>query len=556
MHITDIEPLLPPKFRGKLTKAEKLLVENAPIGKPAECGQIVSTANSDLRIDADLIRWLCRGEELAKAIDPRGLEIRGAEIAGPLELSFAAIPFPLSFYDCRLDSDADLSYIKIPALHLDGTATRLIDLQGAEVKADIRLNQNFSSEGKVSLVGAEIGGSLDCRGGTFALKEPDPCALDASWAKIRGSVFLGAGFSSVGDVRLGGAEIGGDLDCRDGTFSNAGRVSLSAPGSAIRQSVFLNGKFSAVGEVQLERARIGGNLECNHGTFKNPPSITQFRSGTALRVDGAQITGEIQLYGEFSAQGRVSLLGAKAGALVDDEQSWPTQDDLLLDGFVYERIAKGPTDADKRIEWLALEEKLTPQPYLQLAKVLREMGDEDGAKQVLFALEKRSRKDDKGLKFVEDAFSQATVGYGVYPGRAVWWACGLAVVGWVVHRRAGRMGAMAPTDKDAYDAFSTGHVPEHYQPFNPLIYSIENCIPLVKLGQDDLWAADPSPQRRAVRVATGKLRRKVDAALDWVVPDEVVRPVALRWIRWIMIALGWLLATFFGAALSGFLKSG
>jgi len=56
-------------------------------------------------------------------------------------------------------------------------------------------------------------------------------------------------------------------------------------------------------------------------------------------------------------------------------------------------------------------------------------------------------------------------------------------------------------------------------------------------------------------VAGGKFRRAVNSALDAVVPNWTVRPVALRWFRWIMIGLGWLLATFFGAALTGFLKS-
>jgi hypothetical protein len=150
----------------------------------------------------------------------------------------------------------------------------------------------------------------------------------------------------------------------------------------------------------------------------------------------------------------------------------------------------------------------------------------------------------------------AASGYGIYPRWAIWYLGGLAALGWIVHRRAQRVGAMAPTDKDAYAEFRKGRTPAHYQPFNPLIYSIENCIPLVKLGQDERWQPDPNPQRCAPPVAGGKLRRVLDSALDPFVPDWAMTPAALRWIRWIMIGLGWLLATFFVAGLSGIIRTG
>jgi hypothetical protein len=44
--------------------------------------------------------------------------------------------------------------------------------------------------------------------------------------------------------------------------------------------------------------------------------------------------------------------------------------------------------------------------------------------------------------------------------------------------------------------------------------------------------------------------------LDALVPDCAIRPVTLRWFRWIMISLGWLLAAFFVAGLAGILKAG
>jgi hypothetical protein len=78
MHISDLEALLPKQFRGNLSKAERLLVNRAPLGTPANCSQIGHATDSDLQIRANLIRWLCLGEDLAKNVDPRGLTIGGA----------------------------------------------------------------------------------------------------------------------------------------------------------------------------------------------------------------------------------------------------------------------------------------------------------------------------------------------------------------------------------------------------------------------------------------------------------------------------------------------
>jgi len=262
----------------------------------------------------------------------------------------------------------------------------------------------------------------------------------------------------------------------------------------------------------------------------------------------------------------LDLRNASVGAIEDEEASWPEKGNLFLDGFVYERISIGPADAGARLNWLDRQKEFTPQPYRQLAKVLRERANDEGAKQVLFELESRARAEDRRLlvhspvrwllNSTEDTFSGVTVGYGIYPTWAIGYSVGLAGLGWILFRRAQRVGAMAPTDKDAYAEFHDGKTPARRLPFNPLIYSVENCIPLVKLGQDERWQPDPNPQRSVPPLARRKFWRVVDSVLDFIVRDWAVTPTALRWFRWIMIGLGWLLATFFVAGLTGIIKVG
>ena len=62
------------------------------------------------------------------------------------------------------------------------------------VERDIMLSDNFEAEGEVNLVGANIGQNLECRDGRFANKGETP-ALDAKSANIQGLV-VGKGLQS------------------------------------------------------------------------------------------------------------------------------------------------------------------------------------------------------------------------------------------------------------------------------------------------------------------------------------------------------------------------
>jgi hypothetical protein len=89
----------------------------------------------------------------------------------------------------------------------------------------------------------------------------------------------------------------------------------------------------------------------------------------------------------------VRLVNGRVGLLDDDEASWPAPDNLQLNGLVYTAVAAGLMDAKKRLVWLARQPStpFRPQPYQQLAKVLRESGHETDAKRVLIAKERARR---------------------------------------------------------------------------------------------------------------------------------------------------------------------
>jgi hypothetical protein len=87
---------------------------------------------------------------------------------------------------------------------------------------------------------------------------------------------------------------------------------------------------------------------------------------------------------------------------------------------------------------------------------------------------------------------------------------------------------MVPTDKDAAAGFRPAQgPPPYYEHFHALAYSAENTFPLVKLGQIDKWAPNPNERR----------------FFSW--------GGSLRWFQWGQVVIGWILATFFVAGVTG-----
>ncbi|HWY22579.1 MAG TPA: hypothetical protein VNX26_15235 [Candidatus Acidoferrum sp.] len=462
------------------------------------------TWGREREVRAALIRWLCVVPEASKGVTPRGIQVRGAKVRGLLDLSAVAIPFPLTFIQSRFVDKIDLRYATILLLQFTGSAIESLNADGAEVKTMIFLDQGFSAR-EVRMVGANIGASLSFQ---QAKIKTLGVALHADRLNVKGDVSFN-GFSSDGEVRMADAQIGGNLECEGGEFAD-----VNIQRTAIKKAFFWRG----------------------------------VRRCTSL-----------------------DLSRTSAGSFTDDEKSWQKTAEYHLDGFTYEHIIgiDTPRDAETRLNWLNHQKAFAPQPYRQLARVLHDMGYDDAAKQVLFELEGRVRAEEREGLFARhpvrgvfdstaDFLSWATIGYGIHPGWAALESIGLAGLGWIIFRRAYRLGAMVPTAKEARDTFCKGQVPEQYQPFAPLVYSVENCVPLVKFGQDERWQPNLNPSRSRATPPSRPRRRfahAVDIVLDKIVPASLITPAFLRWFRWVMIGLGWLFATFFVAGLSGLVKA-
>ena len=307
----------PAKLPMDLNLAEKEFVRCLAEGQPCIVGNgelpdvpIVSGDGANV-VRGDVIRFFAYGGNEENPVAGPIIHLQGSWISGVLILMHASIPYVLDFINCHFDDDVDMPHAECAGLYLHGSRlVRVLRADGLTTKGNVYLRNGFSAKGAVRLLGANIGGDLDCKGGKFY--NPGGIALAADGLATKGSVILSNGFSVEGEVRLVSASIGINLDCRGGKFYNSGGIALSADGLATKGSVILSNGFFAKGEVGLLHANIGGSLNCVGGKFHNP-------DGMALAADGLTTKGDVNLRNDFSAEGDVRLVSASIGINLDCE---------------------------------------------------------------------------------------------------------------------------------------------------------------------------------------------------------------------------------------------
>jgi len=110
---------------------------------------------------------------------------------------------------------------------------------------------------------------------------------------------------------------------------------------------------------------------------------------------------------------------------------------------------------------------------------------------------------------------------------------------------------MVPRDEAAYTQFkATGHAPGHYEPLGPFVYSLENSLPLVKLGQTDRWGPDPAPNWHPSDSGSPATTNAADPSSA----SLFASPRFLFAFQRLQVLLGWILATLFVAGVTGIVQ--
>jgi sRNA-binding regulator protein Hfq len=544
---------------GKLSRLEESFFQAAAKGEMttfsagSEKDDDPSNAESwsaDRTLAADRIAWLCTEPLACSLVSCRGIMVQGVRVDGPLDLQFARMPFPLYLRNCAVRDQIALLSAELRGLYLIGTHTKGIDASGMKVEGGVLLRNGFKAEGEVNLVRATVSLILDCSGAQIINKGTN--AFSATGLKTEGSVLLKNGFEAEGQVNLVDATVGGDLECDGAQIINKSSKALNAAGLKVEGAILLRNGFKAEGEVSLAYASVGQNLECDGAQIIN-------KGGKAIYADGLRVGGSVFLRHGYRAEGLVGFAGAtvgryfiwerisvdsdatldlrsaRAGALRDDEKSWPMRGKLRLNGFVYEEIGSGaPTDAKSRIEWLHRQpaDQFLPQPYEQLAMVLRKAGHEGDARQVLIA---KNRDRAGRVRWYQPirwwyCLLDQTIRYGYRPGRAFGWSCCFIGAGWILSSLGHKRKLLTPTREGTR---------ENHPKFSAPIYSLETFVPLVDLRVKDYWLLN-GDGRAEFNVRGIKL------------------PLTGKWLRryfWFHTIAGWVLTTLLVGALTGLIKT-
>ncbi|MBY3473628.1 hypothetical protein HFN78_22365 [Rhizobium laguerreae] len=330
-------------------------------------------------------------------------------------------------------------------LGMDGsTFENGIDANRLEVRGDFVLrNGAIVRGGPLVLVGAKIENDLQMSGSTFER------GVDANSLQVGGNLLLTErAVVRGGALELASARIEGDLQMNTSTFEGGiDANSLQVGGSLLlrleavvrNKSLQLSGanvgtdldlRFSTFERVEAYGLRVGANMFLGEATLKQRSQIRFSKIDGMLNLSGARLSGldlthstigSLNLGGsqsappEWTAEAEMTLRGTRIKMLLDqldssepcpDQDAWPSE--LDLQGFVYEQLGADPghdkvemrerkdmreRDACWYEKWLGRDRHFAPQPYQQLASVLRTTGEPGRADAVLYAGRDRERAE-------------------------------------------------------------------------------------------------------------------------------------------------------------------
>jgi hypothetical protein len=390
-----------------------------------------------------------------------------------------------------------------------------------------------SFKGEVGLGGAYIGGNLECDGSAFEnpFSNPDGsrCAIRADRITVNGGMFLRHQFSSKGSVRLINAKIG-TLDCTKATIEGDGKNGFNAENASIAgHAVFDN---FAIQNAGLELRGIAADDVSFRGATLTTVDLRFATIRRALRIK--QIVG--------AKQALWDLRNANTVVIEDDKESWPAPGRLRIDGFTYQcfggvsaelpgESSVVPIDFESRKQWIERDSLRPPYAYRQLANFYLRIGDTSKARQALYSLEEllhRTTIRESGnsftklLRWVWQQALKWTIGYGYRLWRAAVCLVFFLAMGFVLSYWGYYAHVIVPTDKDAYVFFvQQQYPPKGYVIFHALTFTIENSLPVINFSMSDHW-------------------RPVGHLIWWFFAQRIA---------------GWFLSIFFVAGVTGLAKS-
>jgi hypothetical protein len=467
-------------------------------------------------VRARIVAWLLLDGPPALAGRVASLKLAGVQISGTLDLAGGTIAPYVEMRGCRFERE-----VRWPEAHF--TTVRLVDcsvprLEAARLRTegDLHLPRCRFHNG-IRLTDAHIGTDL-LLNQAIVYRDRSGRSIAADGMNV-GQDLQAELLESHGELSLRSASIGVSLSLRGARLANPyTRLALNAPQLTVERTLYLTpagiGGHALSGTTPAQGTRIQ-RFDCRGGV-----RLDDGRFGDAVDFEGARFvftdaqelslrrvqTPELRFLGDRPQRGKVVLSGARVVNLVDRACAWPGPGHLHMGGFSYESLVpQGPFPLKERLEWVAAATaEYNPEPYERLAAVLRAAGEDEDAREVLLAKQRRRRET---LPLAAKLWGYAqdwTVAYGYRPGRAAVW---MAVL-WAAGTWAFAQAAHPPLKAAEHPAW------------NPALFALDLLLPVIDLGQAGQW----------------QLRG------GW------------QWLAAVMILLGWVLATTVAAGATRLLR--
>jgi hypothetical protein len=497
------------KVKGADQDGDALLCDGIKVGSFMHVGQGFTATTGAIRLPgADITGQLnCNGAKLKGTNqDGNALLCQNIRVHGDVFLGdgfTAAGTVNLAGADITGGFTCNSAKLKSPSKQ--GSA---LLCENIRVRGDAFLGGGFKAAGSINLAGAQITGTLNCNGARLKGASQDGTAMLAFSMKVGEDVHLSDGFTAAGAVNLARTDITGLLNCSGAQLKGADEDgdALFCKGIDLGGDMFVDEGFNCVGTVVLRSARIAGSLVLRPGALPGGDSV-------AIDATAAQIAHELRWAPETAVAGKVILEDVTVGQIDDSWTDsngnalpngyWPPADQgrLLLDGFTYARVGgERPATLAQRLGWIGSQPKdsavrigarFASQPYVQLAKLYQQAGQDAEARAVAIARRRDLRRygDLTRSRKAANWLLDKTILYGYQTWRAVAAIIFLYVAVLLFLWIAKYHSAIVPVGdtEGLHPIPAATSCTSLYPCFDPFGYAIDTVIPLINVHQASFW---------------------------------------------------------------------
>ena len=353
---------------GDLTESESLLwkafARGAWVDLRSGDPEVDAVANADRwaperTVRAEVIRALLLGAQEPEPGHFPALRLRGARVAGRLDLMGASVPYAFVCEYCDFDDevrlveasmktvrlvDSELPFVNATRLNAEGivnfyrsTVRELLRLDGARIVGELSLREaligpsghefclsadgltadgdveftGLSCRGAATMIGIRTDGGLDFCDARFEPSAPGIIGLDIGSAVVSGRL-KAKRLVVLGELRLKHARVAASVSLTGARLDNPGGSALGAGGLTAEGGLWC-AKLYANGEVRLPGARLSANLTLDDAELNQP-------GGLALNLDHATL-GALEARRLTLSAGQISLVSTQIAATLDLQEA-------------------------------------------------------------------------------------------------------------------------------------------------------------------------------------------------------------------------------------------